>query len=199
MKWRFGKPAMWLVVAGMAALATPMAAQRRRPNRPPPVDLPKGPVRQVILKNCTACHGIDDYAFFALDRAGWQSLLETKHKSGGAVLSDQDLNTLLDYLVSKFGPNSKPFKPPPDQGRPAAVANNDEAVGTASVDIATRKILDTACTTCHTLEQVYAARYTEEKWRELVSEMRNKGAKVSDGDVDALVEYFARTQGTNTN
>jgi len=59
MKWRFGKPAMWLVVAGMAVLATPMAAQRRRPNRPPPVDLPKGSVRQIILGNCTACHGIE--------------------------------------------------------------------------------------------------------------------------------------------
>jgi hypothetical protein len=198
MKWRFGKPAMWLLIAGMA-LATPMAAQRRRPNRPPPVDLPKGPVRQIILRNCTACHGIDDYAFFALDRAGWQSLLETKHKSGGDVLSDQDRSTLLDYLVSKFGPKSTPFKPPQGQGRPAAVVNNDEVVGTASADIATRKILDTACTACHTLDQVYAERNTEEKWREIVSEMRNKGAKVSDGDIDALVEYFARTQGTNTN
>ena len=102
MKWRFGKPAMWLVLAGLAALATPMAAQRRRPNRPPPVDLPKGPVRQIILRNCTACHGIDDYAFFALDRAGWQSLLETKHKSGGAVLPDQDrtLSSIISYLNS---------------------------------------------------------------------------------------------------
>jgi hypothetical protein len=199
MNWRFGKPAMWLAVVGMVALATPLAAQRRRPNRPPPVDLPRGPVRQVILRNCTACHGIDDYAFFALDRAGWQSLLETKHKSGGAVLSDQDRNTLLDYLAAKFGPNSKPFKPPQGQGRPAAVVNNDEVVGTASADIATRKILDTACNTCHTLDQVYAARYSENKWREIVSDMRSKGAKVSDGDVDALVEYFARTQATNPN
>ena len=199
MQWRFGKAALWLIVAGVVASSTtPIAAQRRRPNRPPPVDLPRGPVRQVIIRNCTACHGIDDYAFFALDRAGWQSLLEAKHKMGGAVLSDADRNTLLDYLVSKFGPGSKPFKPPQGQGRPAA-AVNDEAVGTASADIATRRILETACNTCHSLDQVYAARYTEEKWRELVSEMRGKGAKVSDGDIDALVEYFARTQAANPN
>jgi mono/diheme cytochrome c family protein len=199
MKWRFGKAALWLVVAGtMVFSATPIAAQRRRPNRPPPVDLPRGPVRQVIIRNCTACHGIDDYAFFALDRAGWQSLLQTKHKAGGAVLSDEDRNTLLDYLVAKFGPDSKPFKPPQGQARPGA-AVNDEVVATASADIATRRILETACNTCHSLEQVYAARYTEDKWRELVSGMRSKGAKVSDGDIDALVEYFARTQGANPN
>jgi cytochrome c5 len=189
--------AMGLAVVLMAALAIPVTAQRRRPNRPPPVDLPSGPVRQVILKNCTACHGIDDYAFFALDRAGWQTLLETKHKTGGAALSDSDRNALLDYLVARFGPDSKPFRPP--QGRPAPVVNvvNDEVVPTASADIATRKILENACTTCHTLEQVYAARYPQNRWREIVSDMRSKGAQVSDVEVDALVEYFARTQGTN--
>jgi hypothetical protein len=65
-------------------------------------------VWEVIRKNCTACHGIDDYAFFALDRAGWQKLLESKHKSGGADLSEADRNLLLDWLVSKFGPETKP-------------------------------------------------------------------------------------------
>ena len=201
MNGRFGKAALWFVVVVMAAalaapVTTPVAAQGNRATRPQ-VIRPGGSVWQVIRKNCTSCHGIDDYAYFALDRAGWQTLLETKHKSGGAVLSDQDRNTLLDYLVAKFGPNSKPFKPPEGQGRPAAVVNNDEVVGTASADIATRRILDTACNTCHTLEQVYAARYAQDKWQEIVSEMRSKGAKVSDGDVDALVEYFARTQGPN--
>src|SRR6516165_12189126 len=85
-----------------AALAPPAAAQiGRRPARPQ-VTRPDGPVWQVIRKNCTACHGIDDYAFFALDRAGWQKLLESKHKPGDADLSEADRNLLLDWLVSKF-------------------------------------------------------------------------------------------------
>jgi cytochrome c5 len=186
--------AIGLLAAVIAASAMPVAAQRRRPNRPPPVDLPKGAVRQVILKNCTACHGIDDYAFHALDRAGWQTLLETRHKTGGAVLSDSDRNTLLDYLVSKFGPDSTPFKPPQVQPAPAV---NDETVGTASADIATRRILENACKTCHTLDLVYAARNTQERWREIVTDMRSKGAQVSDVEIDALVEYFTRTQSAN--
>ena len=44
-----------------------------RPTRPQVVP-PQGPVRQVIFKNCTSCHGIDDYAYNALDRAGWDAL-----------------------------------------------------------------------------------------------------------------------------
>ena len=45
------------------------------PTRPQVVP-PQGPVRQVIFKNCTSCHGIDDYAYNALDRAGWDALID---------------------------------------------------------------------------------------------------------------------------
>src|SRR5713101_3869950 len=106
MKSIFGKAAVWRVLlvalgalaALAASMATPAAAQNRGATRPK-VERPDGPVWQVIRKNCTQCHGIDDYAFFALDKAGWQSLLETKHKSpaatGTPILSDEDRNLLL--------------------------------------------------------------------------------------------------------
>src|SRR5205823_4879046 len=118
MKSIFEKTGIWpvllfVVVALAASIATPATAQIGRGAARPKVDRPDGPVWQVIRKNCTQCHGIDDYAFFALDKAGWQSLLETKHKSplaeGTPVLSDQDRNTLVDWLVAKFGPTSTPF------------------------------------------------------------------------------------------
>lgn len=184
MKRRFRKAAIWSVVLIMvAAVAVPAAAQRRRPNRPV-VDLPRGPVRQVILKSCTACHGIDDYAFHALDRAGWQALIDTKHKAGGVVISDEDRSILLDWLVVKFGPDSKPFQPA--QGPPPTFADN-----------AARRILENACTACHSLERVDGARFTEEKWRATVTEMRSKGARLADEDFSTLVEYLTRTHGSN--
>jgi len=69
-----------LVTLLSLAAASPAPAQNRGAARPK-VDRPDGPVWQVIRKNCTQCHGIDDYAFYALDKAGWQSLVESKHKS----------------------------------------------------------------------------------------------------------------------
>src|SRR2546426_3814898 len=106
MKMKVLLVAMVLMAALVAYLAAPVAAQNRAATRPK-VDRPDGPVWQVIRKNCIQCHGIDDYAFFALDRTGWQSLLETKHNSplaeGTPVLSDKDRNILLDWLVDKFG------------------------------------------------------------------------------------------------
>src|SRR6266849_1122568 len=104
------KTAVALVVV---AFATPATAQIGRKPPRPQVVRPNGPVWQVIRKNCNSCHGIDDYAFYALDRSGWQALLEAKHKEGGAVLasplSEADRGILLDWLVMRFGPDSKPF------------------------------------------------------------------------------------------
>src|SRR5205085_5830354 len=79
-----------------------------KPTRPS-VQTPKGAVRQVILKHCTMCHGIDDYAYNALDRAGWNALLEGKHADLPALVSSRDREILLEWLAAKFGPTTKPF------------------------------------------------------------------------------------------
>ena len=98
------------VMAVAAGIATaPVTAQiSGRPTRPQ-VETPKGPVRQVILKQCASCHGIDDYAYNALDRAGWSALIETKHKGLNVPVSDKDRDLVLDWVAANFGPDSKPF------------------------------------------------------------------------------------------
>src|SRR5262245_61081528 len=97
----------WLVgLVAVAIAAAPVSAQfLEKPTRPQ-VETPKGAVRQVIFKNCTACHGIDDYAYNALDKAGWSSLIETKHSGLNVAIADRDRDVLLDWLVAKFGPTS---------------------------------------------------------------------------------------------
>ena len=61
--WSNGGVARWSVAVVMAAaLVAPVAAQFGGKATRPQVEPPKGPVRQVIFKNCTSCHGIDDYA-----------------------------------------------------------------------------------------------------------------------------------------
>lgn len=190
MKWRFGKAAMWSVLAVLVAVpAAPVAAQiGGRPTRPQ-VTRPSGPVWQVIRKNCTSCHGIDDYAFFALDRAGWQKLIETKHKEGGAVISDEDRNLLLDWLVAKFGPDSKPF--------PRTYIAPE--ITTFFSDPEARRLLDRTCTSCHAVDRVDQARYPEEKWRVTLVDMRERGAKLTDQELERLVEWLGRVRGTNQN
>jgi len=172
----------------MLVLAVPASAQIGRKPARPQVTRPDGPVWLVIRKNCTMCHGIDDYAFFALDRAGWQSLIETKHKvSGGADLSDADRSILLDWLVSKFGPETKPFPRtyiPPE-------------ITTFFSDPEANRLLDRACTKCHGLDRVEKARNDEERWRVIAVDMRERGAQLSDEELERLVEWLGQVRGTN--
>jgi cytochrome c553 len=177
-----------LIVALLLALvpmAMPVAAQRGATR--PQVLLPDGPVRQIIRKNCTACHGIDGYAFYALDKAGWQKLIETKHKNYEVPIPAQDLSPLLDWFESKFGPTTKPF--------PRTYIAPE--ITTFFSDPEAKRLLDRACATCHDLEKVNKLRRTQEGWRVLSVDMRERGAKLTDEELEQLVEWLGRVQGTN--
>jgi cytochrome c553 len=172
---------------GTAWFAAPVHAQRGATRAR--VQMPQGPVREIIRKNCTMCHGIDDYAYFAFDRAGWQTLIETKHKATPAPIPDKELSVLLDFLVSKFGPDTKPFPRtyvPPE-------------IKTFFSDPEATRLLNRACTSCHEIERVNQARRTEEGWRVLAVDMRERGAKLTDEELEQLVEWLGRVKGTNQN
>ena len=174
-------------VAVLMILAVPLAGQiAGRPTRPK-VQRPDGAVWEVIRKNCVACHGIDDYAFYAQDRASWQKLIADKHKSGAAELSEEDRNTLLDWLVAKFGPDTKPFPRtyiPPE-------------ITTFFSDPEAKRLMDRACTRCHGLDRVHGVRNAEEGWRATLVDMRERGAQLSDEELERLVEWLTRVWGTN--
>lgn len=169
-------------------LALPLAAQIGRRAARPNVQRPDGPVWDVIRKNCTACHGIDDYAFFALDKAGWQNVIESKHKGMADVtLAPADMDLLTGWLVSKFGPDSKPFPRtyiPPE-------------IHTYFSDPEANRLMNRACTKCHGLDRVQGARKAEDGWRVTLVDMRERGAQLSDQELEQLVEWLTRVWGTN--
>jgi len=190
MKW---SPVFVLIAALFASMPAPVAGQIGRGATRPKVEGPDGPVWNVIRKNCTQCHGIDDYAFYALDRAGWQSLLETKHKSPLAentpALSEDNRNLLLDWLVEKFGPKSTPF---PRTYVPPEIT---EFLSDAEALL----VLNRSCVSCHGIDQVMKSRFSLDEWRVIAVKMKARGANISDVDLERLVEWLARVKGTNAN
>ena len=179
----------WLAAAVVAASVTPLTAQfLEKPTRPQ-VQAPKGPVRQVIFRNCTSCHGIDDYAYNALDRAGWIALLEAKHKDLSVPIGGKDRDVLLEWLVEKFGPTSRPF--------PRAYI--PPTITTFFSDPEAEALLTRACTTCHVIDRVNDARYSPDRWRVVALDMRQRGARLTDEELERLVEWLGRTKGTNPN
>ena len=192
MKIRF-RESIGCLALGMALATIPAAAQRGRPARPE-VDLPEGPVRQVILRSCTACHGIDEYGYYAMDRAGWDGLIERMKtaKSGvveGTVISEEDKEVLLDWLVATFGPDSTPF---PREYVPRELSEADYLS-----DDQAEALLADACESCHTLERVDQTRASEEQWRATLISMIGRGAPLPTSDIEPLVEWLGRTHGTN--
>ena len=189
------------VCAFLAVTLTAMTVQavrasqfnNRRPARPE-VTLPGGPVRDVILRSCTACHGIDEYAYYAMDRGAWADLIERMKvtPSGvvkGAVISDEDKETLLDWLVTEFGPDSTPF---PREYVPRELTESDYLS-----DSEAETLLAAACESCHTLDRVDEARGNEEQWRATLVDMMGRGAPLVFDDLEPLVEWLSRTRGTN--
>jgi len=163
-------------------------AQIRRPPTWPDIPLPGGPVRNVILDNCTQCHGIDDYAFYAADRDGWQALLAAKHTGEFRVdLAREEESLLLDYLAGTFGPESIPF--PRDYVPPEI----DEFFTNADARI----FMEVRCISCHTLEPVFETRLSEEGWRVLLVGERERGASLNDEELEKLTEWLARARGVN--
>jgi hypothetical protein len=172
-----------------AAMVAPVSAQfGGKPTRPQ-VETPKGPVRQVILKNCASCHGIDDYAYNALDRAGWSALIETKHKGLTVPISSGDMDLVLDWVVARFGPDSTKF--------PRAYVPPE--ITTFFTDSEAEALLVRACTSCHPVDQVNEARFSADRWRVVTVDMRERGAVLTDEELERLVEWLGRVKGTNPN
>ena len=151
----------------------------------PQVDLPDEPVRSVIFENCSACHGIDVYAFHALDKREWRSLLESLHDQDERLFrSRRHRNIMLDYLSDNFGANSIPF---PREYVPPEISDFFS-------DADARVFLDQTCAECHEI-RVFNKRGTEQQWRDLVFEMRENGAELTDENLERLVEWLGRVRG----
>jgi hypothetical protein len=189
MKLERGKAVIAVGVVLLLASWVPVAAQfGNKPTRPK-VKPPEGPARAVILKNCTSCHGIDDYAYNSLDRAGWNSLLEAKHPDFKSLIADNDREVLLDWVAVRFGPNVKPFPRtyvPPE-------------ITTYFSDSEAETLLNRACTKCHSVDRVNDARNSADAWRVVTVDMRERGAQLTDVELEKLVEWLGRVKGTNAN
>ena len=68
--------------------------------------LPEGKGRELALTNCTACHAANTWTSQHHTRDQWNSILD-QMVSKGLSVSDDDLDTIGDYLATNFGPVAK--------------------------------------------------------------------------------------------
>jgi len=70
--------------------------------------LPEGKGKETIEAACDGCHGLDQIIGRAWSAEKWREVLK-KMVDKGAVLSDEEFKTVVDYLVANFG--EAPAKP----------------------------------------------------------------------------------------
>ena len=169
MKWMFGRTAMWLFATLAVATVAFATAQT----------LPEGDGKKLLETACTSCHGIDGVTRLKLNKEGWEGLVSSM-VSNGAQVDTKDFPVLIDYLVKNFGPAD----PKPAEAAQSGVSD-DEA----------KKMMDSACTTCHDLDLVSEKHLTKEEWQGMVTSMVAKGASLTDKEIPVVVDYLAKTYG----
>jgi hypothetical protein len=103
------------------------------------------------------------------------------------TLGPEERGLLLDWLTERFGPTTKPF--------PRAYVARE--VTTFLADSDAEALVKRACTSCHAVDRVNGARFSPERWRVVTLDMRERGAKLEDQELERLVEWLGRTKGTN--
>jgi len=81
-------------------------------------DLPEGQGKAVLQTACTQCHGVDVIMRQPRSRDEWMEVV-ARMVGSGAQLSDDDYNTVIEYLAAHLGPASQT---PPATGRSSAAA-----------------------------------------------------------------------------
>ena len=188
---RAGAPRPLFALA-LLAIAAPAFAQfeaNRHPPRPE-VTLPEGPVRQIILYRCAACHGIDEYGYYAMSRDNWTALIERMKttKSGlieGTDIQPEEQEVLLDWLVAEFGPDSEPFE------RQYVVREITDETRLSDAEALAQ--LELSCAGCHSpVEPVLSAELDEEAWRTTLTGKIATGTPILLDEVDPLIDWIQR-------
>jgi quinoprotein glucose dehydrogenase len=87
--------------ASAGALASTNVSKTEVVTSDPP--LPEGNGKELVIRMCTTCHGTAVFAKMRLGRAGWEDEVAAMVERGAAG-TEQEIQTVVDYLVRNFGP-----------------------------------------------------------------------------------------------
>ena len=74
----------------------------------PPVPLPEGPGKTIMEHSCIGCHSLSVVTTARVSAVQWDAEVRMM-VSRGAVVRDQDMQTLTQYLAKSFGPNAPTY------------------------------------------------------------------------------------------
>jgi cytochrome c5 len=161
-----------------AAIAVCVAASPARSQTAPA--LPSGEGRDIVAVACTQCHTLNPLTVMRDGPIGWKRHVYNM-VIRGAQLTPRDVDTVLQYLNTNFGPG---------QSLPAAKAI------TLSPG-AGKELVETRCMLCHDLERVTAAKRQKREWPAVVANMFDRFGLSAPEEAEAISTYLAANYGSD--
>ena len=164
-----------LVLVGALALlfgaATPLRAQTASA-------LPPGEGRDLVATACSQCHTLNVIMAGRDGPVGWK-----KHVYNmvlrGAQLTPRETETVLQYLVSNFGPGAPATDAVALPGGPG------------------KELVETRCAVCHNLERVTVVKRQKRDWDTIVANMYQRWGMSAPDEVQAISAYLVAQFGRN--
>jgi cytochrome c5 len=129
--------------------------------------------REVFSVACVQCHAASHTVIQRKAAAGWKKTVYTMISRGAPVLPGE-VDALVAYLTSAYGPNS-----------PSAAGQQTLPAGS--------EIIVSSCGSCHPAGIVLASRKTEADWKATVKQMRSFGAGITDSQEKEILDYLVKT------
>jgi len=158
-----------IAAALLLAAATPLRAQ-------PASALPQGEGRDLAATACSQCHSLAVIAAGHDGPVGWKRHVYNMVLRG-AQLTPREADTVIQYLVTHFGP-----------GAPAA----------GSVVLPSgpgKELVETRCAVCHNLERVTIVKRYKRDWETIVADMYERWGMSAPDEVQAINAYLAANFG----
>jgi ferredoxin-NADP reductase len=168
----------------IASTAGPYLARTSRvervsidPGRLPAVAIDLNQANDLMQRRCSKCHNLDRVVGARKDAQGWIATVARMQKIPGSGISASDAQTVVSWLVS--------------QNRPEGSSD------TARLTVE-RALVDQRCGRCHSLDRVYKAVETPEKWREIVTRMvgyaSGSSGALQPGEDQKIIDYLSATR-----
>lgn len=144
-------------------------------------DLPEGKGVEAVRDKCLICHEADLITQQRLNRAGWGREVDKMIRWGAAV-TEAEKTPMIDYLAEHFAP------------RPASPTGNAQST-TSPAGGPGQQVYENQCLICHEDDLIKQQRLTRAGWGREVDKMVRWGAKVSEAEKEALVDYLSKNFG----
>jgi cytochrome c5 len=169
------------LLAGLTALAIVASGSSARAQTANAA-LPPGEGMEIVAVACSQCHGLNAITQLRENAEAWRFQVDDMILRG-AQIAPGDIDRAVSYLASTFGPGV-PFP----GARPIEVdLPNGEA----------KPLVEGACTLCHGLDRVTAAKRSANGWKAIVRRMQFFGAPIDADQARDVADYLATRFGEN--